>query len=100
MKLTMRRLPEEHKYYLCLKWGCVQRYREREGYFTTANLPNLFRFGKLKTLKIFQLTPTKNGASVLAILESSSAGSSVQCDGLPFYFCALYAVLTQSGRLS
>ena len=39
MKLTMRKLPEDQKYYLCLKWGCVHRYRERDGYFTTAYLP-------------------------------------------------------------
>ena len=49
MKLTMRKLPEDQKYYLCLKWGCVHRYRERDGYFTTAYLSNLFRSGKLKT---------------------------------------------------
>jgi hypothetical protein len=39
MRLTKRELPKEHMYYLCPKWGCVQRYREQEGYFTTAKLP-------------------------------------------------------------
>ena len=39
MKLTTRKLPKEQIYHLCPRWGCAQRYRERDGYFTTAYLP-------------------------------------------------------------
>jgi hypothetical protein len=39
MRLTSREeLPAKLQYYLCPKWGCVQRYRERDGYFTTLQL--------------------------------------------------------------
>ena len=39
MRLTSRdELADDQKYYLCPKWGCVQRYRERDGYFTTLQL--------------------------------------------------------------
>ena len=42
MKLTTRKLPKEQAYFLCPKWSCVQRYREREGHFTTGNLPTRY----------------------------------------------------------
>jgi hypothetical protein len=38
MRLTARELPKEQVYFLCPKWGCIQRYRERDGHFTTAKL--------------------------------------------------------------
>jgi len=39
MSETERRLPKEQMYFLCPMWGCVQRYREQDGHFTTASLP-------------------------------------------------------------
>jgi hypothetical protein len=39
MQLTTRKLPKEQIYHLCPRWGCVHRYREGEGFFTTGKLP-------------------------------------------------------------
>jgi len=39
MKLTTRELPKGQVYYLCPKWGCVHRFRERDGHFTTGYPP-------------------------------------------------------------